>query len=68
MDDEQARAAYREKLRSIGFDRGHLTKQVDVTDERDGRRAGWQTEHRDGRVDATVTPKPIIVGTQIQEG
>jgi hypothetical protein len=58
---------YRDKLLSIGFDRRHLSKRVDVTDERDGTRAGWQTEHRDGRIDATVTPKPIVVSTRTQE-
>jgi hypothetical protein len=58
---------YRDKLRSIGFDRKHLTKTIPVPDDRTGERCGVQTEHRDGRVDATVLAPTIAVKSQTTE-
>ena len=50
---------YRRKLESLGFiARDHRTKTTVVYDDDrgGGRIAGYQTEHKDGRVDATITP------------
>jgi hypothetical protein len=40
---------------------GTRTHRVRVEHTDHGRTAGYQTEHRSGRVDATVTPEPIRV-------
>jgi hypothetical protein len=55
------------RAKRIGFDRKHLTKTTVVPHEKDGRHAGSHTEHRDGRVDATVTPRPVVISTRTQE-
>lgn len=68
--DEQR--AYREKLRTLQFsgrvpkpmpvvDKAAGTKTTTVMDEErgGGRVAGYQTEHKDGHVDATITP-PVV--------
>ena len=41
-----------------GKNKGQTRKHA-VTDERDGSRAGYHTEHWDGRQDATIQPKPV---------
>lgn len=33
----------------------------------DGKSAGVQVEHWSGRVDATATPRPVVIGTHVQE-
>jgi hypothetical protein len=46
------------------------TRRVPVTADdgpRRGRRAGWHTEHMDGRQDATVTPAMVTVRATTQE-
>jgi hypothetical protein len=55
------------RAKRIGIDRKHLTKTTVVPHDRDGTHAGTQTEHRDGRVDACVTPKPVVISTRTQE-
>ena len=51
---------YRKHLESLGFiAREHKTKTWKVHDDDNGRVAGYQTEHKDGRLDATVTPKVV---------
>ena len=50
-------AYWRDNPGSLGVDRKHLTKNVVVPHEKDGSQAGVQTYHRDGRIDALVTPK-----------
>ena len=42
------------------------TREVPVTDERDGTIGGKHIEHWDGRQDAVVTPKPTKAGTRVQ--
>lgn len=52
---------YREKLRSLGFSaRPQRSRTTPVVDDRTGRRVGTQTEHRDGRVDATAERVTVV--------
>lgn len=48
------------KALSVGFDGGTLTRAA--TDENNAT----LTEHRDGRVDVTVRPKPTAVGLTVR--
>lgn len=40
---------------------GTRTRRIRVSHSVHGRTAGYQTEHRSGRVDATVTPETVRV-------
>ena len=54
-------AAYREKLRSLGFARrAGGDRTTPVVDDRTGERIGRQTEHWDGRVDATAERVTVV--------
>jgi len=58
------REAYKEKLRSLAFgmkNQGTRRTTVVLRDD-NGKPAGTQTEHWDGRIDATVTPPRPHVG------
>lgn len=64
LDDAERKAAYREKLAGIGFGlRFKDTSRTWVVKRDDnGKTAGTQTEHWDGRIDATVRPPRPHVG------
>lgn len=67
--DEQR--AYRQKLTSLGFQaKPKPTKTTTVHDEErgGGRIAGYQTEHKDGHVDAVITPPHIQFQGKAQSG
>lgn len=71
---------FRDKLRTIQFagkvpkprpvvDRAADTKTTAVrADDEHGRVAGFQIEHGDGRVDATITPRPFRASMSIRNG
>jgi hypothetical protein len=62
MSDE-----YKDKLKSLGFiAKDHPTKTTKVRRDDDGTTAGFQTEHKDGRVDATITPMPVVTKSRPQ--
>jgi hypothetical protein len=61
---EEKLAYWRERGAAFGHDRGHLTSTKVVVNELTGRPGGTQTYHRDGRVDAHVTPQSIHVGAR----
>lgn len=69
VTDAAARAAYREKLRSISLVGRPLKgseRTTPVVDDNTGTRIGHQTEHWSGRVDATAEgvrgiPHPAVV-------
>lgn len=61
MASDEAKA-YRAKLASLGFQaKPKPTKTTVLYDEErgGGRVAGTQTEHKDGHVDATITPPHV---------
>lgn len=60
-------AEYREKLKSIGFDRKHLSKTWVVPHDDTGEPTGTQTEHRDGRLDATVMAPAVAHKATVSE-
>lgn len=56
---------YRAKLRSLGFARKAGTdRTTPVIDDRTGQRVGRQTEHWDGRVDATAERVTVVANPQ----
>jgi hypothetical protein len=61
---DSEKESYKEKLRSLQLNTGRnkgTTHTTVVPDERMDRVAGYQHEHWDGRVSATVTPLPVKV-------
>jgi hypothetical protein len=65
MSDE----SYRDKLRSVSFGRRHGTTETRVvTRDDNGKPAGYQVQHWDGRVDAVVTPSRLALKSkQVEE-
>ncbi len=59
---------WRERGAAFGHDRGHQAKTWSVLNENTGRVGGSQTEHRDGRVDAHVTPETYRIKTGAADG
>jgi hypothetical protein len=59
---------WRERGAAFGHDRGHTSKTTPVLNEFTGRVGGTQTEHRDGRVDAHVTPETYRIKTGAADG
>jgi len=58
---------YKAKLRTLGFvAREHKTKKIRVRNEDTGVTAGIQVEHKDGRVDAHVTPPPSHLRSTVE--
>lgn len=61
-------AYWRANPGSLGVDRRHMSKTWVVPADSDGRPTGTQTEHRDGRVDAHVTPRTVKYKIGVQDG
>ena len=68
MASDDARA-YRAKLVSLGFQaRPKPTKTTVVrAEDEHGRIAGKHIEHKDGHVDAVITPKVTRLTSRVQE-
>jgi hypothetical protein len=69
MASEEQRA-YREKLRSLGFQAKPLMSQMTTLYDDDrggGRIAGYQTEHKDGHVDAVITPPSVNMSSKVNQ-
>jgi hypothetical protein len=67
--DEQR--AYRAKLASLGFQARPKASKTTVLYDDDrggGRVAGRQIEHKDGHVDAVITPPVTNISAAPQEG
>jgi hypothetical protein len=63
--------SYRDKLESLGFQaKPKMSKTTTVHDEErgGGRVAGYQTEHKDGHVDATITPPSVDLSAKLKKG
>ena len=70
MASDEARA-YRQKLASLGFQaKPKASKTTTVHDEErgGGRVAGYQTEYKDGHVDAVITPPSVDLSGKFKEG
>lgn len=70
MNEFQARIGVGRPHPGLGRKTGD-TRTLPVTIEegpRRGTQGGWHTEHRSGRVDATITPPPVTVKAALKQG
>lgn len=66
MSTEAERAAFKEKIASIGFGRhAGSSRRVDIPSDSGPGMSGFQTEHWDGRVDATCTRPQVTVNPEL---
>ena len=69
MASDEARA-YREKLRSLGFQAKPKPTKTTVVYDDDrggGRVAGRQIEHKDGHVDAVINPPSVNISSKVNQ-